>query len=112
MGTRTIDRKVMSTLSLRRIRFDRCAPLPLNIRNTFDIFPHFINDYRTNQRVLDGAREQEWRCILYQIAHDRRFTAIARIDITMPFRHYVLCAGSIHSLLKRLHQMFWLKSKS
>lgn len=98
---------MMSTLSLRCIRFDRSAPMAFNVRNTFDIFPHLINDYRTNQRVLDGAWEQKWRRILYQIAHDRRFTAVARIDVTVPFRQHVLHIASIRRLPERLDHMIW-----
>lgn len=37
--------------------------------------PHHIQYGSTNQRVFDGAREQEWRCILHQCADDVRSTA-------------------------------------
>lgn len=107
MGTRTIHREMMGTLPLCSVRFDRRSPLALDVRNTFDIFPHFINDDRTNQRVLDGAGEQKRRRILYQIAHNRRFTAIAVIDVTVPFGNDVLLqtATSIHQWHERLNHM-------
>lgn len=71
MSTRAINGKVIGTFIVVRY-----FPDVLSSRFLVpDLLPHLEQNYGADQRILDGAGKEEWRCILDQTAHDVRATA-------------------------------------